>query len=258
MSGGFEKGKGVPMFKKIKLLFSVLPMVYKVSIRNIQRKKFESEVFILEKLIGRHDVCLDIGGAYGRYSYPMARLAREGRILTFEPGQYSFYILSLVKLIFRMKNVEIIKKALGKENKKSFLISPIKRKEKIGHSLSYLSDKVVPSAKCEPVEVTTIDDVVREHSIDSLNFIKCDTEGAEMLVLWGGVQTIKKFRPVILAEVDAKHLNRFGNSVQEVKDFFKGLSYDFFCLIDGRLSKMADIKEDSNYFFIPQEKNLDF
>ena len=245
-------------FKKLKIWFLSTPMIFKVTLRNITRKKFEKEVYFLKKILNCDDVCLDIGGAYGRYAYPMSRVVKGGRVISFEPGQYSFFVLSAIKAIFRMKNVDIIKKALGMENKEAVLISPIKATGGVGRSLSYISDTIVSNAICEPVEVTTVDNFFDNNKLNRLNFIKCDTEGAEMMIFYGGKGTIKKYRPIILSEVEDGHLRKFNSSKQEMESFFKGLGYKIFCLENGELLEKANIEKDSNYFFIPKEQGVNF
>jgi hypothetical protein len=36
--------------------------------------------------------------------------------------------------------------------------------------------------------------------LPALDFLKCDTEGCELLVVRGGIETIKKFRPIMVME----------------------------------------------------------
>jgi len=47
------------------------------------------------------------------------------------------------------------------------------------------------------VALTTIDKIVAEYSLDQVDFIKLDIEGAESNALRGAVETIKKFKPRI-------------------------------------------------------------
>ena len=45
------------------------------------------------------------------------------------------------------------------------------------------------------MELTTIDDFVREKNIPKVDFIKMDIEGAELDALKGAINTIKTFKP---------------------------------------------------------------
>jgi FkbM family methyltransferase len=46
------------------------------------------------------------------------------------------------------------------------------------------------------IEVTTIDNVVQQHRLPSVNFIKMDIEGSELRAIQGGSRTIARDRPV--------------------------------------------------------------
>jgi predicted O-methyltransferase YrrM len=55
----------------------------------------------------------------------------------------------------------------------------------------------------EDVAVETLDAVVESLSLQSVDFIKIDTEGHELFVLRGAENTLKKFKPLVLAEFNA-------------------------------------------------------
>ncbi len=62
---------------------SCLSTIFKTIKRNLQQKKFEDEIYLLNKFISSGSICFDIGAAYGRYALPMSRLvgALEGYIV---------------------------------------------------------------------------------------------------------------------------------------------------------------------------------
>jgi FkbM family methyltransferase len=243
----------MPNDEKDKLCFrglTLLLMLVKVVMRNLQNKKFEPEASFLQRIIRADDICLDIGGAYGRYAYPMSRFIPQGRIYSFEPGAYSFTILSAIKKIFNLSNVVPVKKALGDEQAEVFLISPKKPNGKIGYSLSYISKIPASEGICESIEMTTIDNFCKNNQVDRVDFIKCDTEGAEMMIFKGARETIEKYKPIVLCEVETGHLKRFSSSPAEVGDFFRGYGYKTYYLKDQKLVEVKNIENDSNYFFI--------
>lgn len=52
-----------------------------------------------------------------------------------------------------------------------------------------------PSAKSVTVPVTTLDNIVRDLALDRVHFIKADVKGATERMLFGGSQTLSRFRP---------------------------------------------------------------
>jgi FkbM family methyltransferase len=61
-------------------------------------------------------------------------------------------------------------------------------------SIPDLGDEHAPPTY--PILVKTLDSL----DLPALDFLKCDTEGCELLVIKGAMETIKKFRPVMVME----------------------------------------------------------
>lgn len=55
----------------------------------------------------------------------------------------------------------------------------------------------------------TLDNVIQEENIQSMDMIKIDVEGSELFVLKGGMQSIKKFKPIIFCEMLRKWCAKF-------------------------------------------------
>jgi FkbM family methyltransferase len=60
--------------------------------------------------------------------------------------------------------------------------------------------------------------------------IKCDVEGAELLVLSGAEKLLRRFHPDILLSVHPPALPSYGHSKREVEVYLHELNYDFHCL----------------------------
>ena len=56
-------------------------------------------------------------------------------------------------------------------------------------------------------------------------FIKCDVEGAELLVLRGGKRFLAEQSPTLLLSVHPPVLPKFGHSTEAIRDFLNGLGY---------------------------------
>jgi hypothetical protein len=82
-----------------------------------------------------------------------------------------------------------------------------------------------------PVAVTTVDDLVEALGLGRLEFVKVDIEGAEARLLAGARGTLAAFRPVLMLELEDRHLARFGADVASVvtgleSDGYVALTWD--------------------------------
>ena len=67
-----------------------------------------------------------------------------------------------------------------------------------------------------PVAVTTLDDLVADLALDRLDLVKADVEGAEAHLLQGARLTLATLRPVLMLELEDRHLARFATTVARV------------------------------------------
>jgi FkbM family methyltransferase len=146
---------------------------------------------------------LDCGANIGIFSLYAAYLNENGKIYAIEPVKETLDIMQRLFDFFEVKNVKIIRKAVGDEKKRAFInIYPHKISALSGSTAATLLD--VNYGKKEEIEVDTIDNIVREEKIKRIDFIKMDIEGYERYALKGAVETIKKHKPIIV--VSAYHL----------------------------------------------------
>jgi hypothetical protein len=98
-----------------------------------------------------------------------------------------------------------------------------------------LSGKVVLIKHPENIGMTYVensDKGFKTVSIDSLNldkcnFIKIDVEGFELNVLKGAEQTLKRFKPALLIEINTFALARNNVTNQDVFDYLTELGYSY-------------------------------
>jgi FkbM family methyltransferase len=68
-----------------------------------------------------------------------------------------------------------------------------------------------------------------------VDFLKCDVEGAELLVLRGAQETLRRWSPKILVELNPDWSQAFGHSPADTLAFLRSCGYRRFWLI-GRIS----------------------
>ena len=66
---------------------------------------------------------------------------------------------------------------------------------------------------------------MRSENVSNIDFIKIDVEGYELDVLVGGKETINKFKPTMLIEINDMTLERQGVNRQQIFDWLTENNY---------------------------------
>lgn len=93
------------------------------------------------------------------------------------------------------------------------------------------------------VPITTLDSYVNKKRVKKLDFIKVDIEGGELDFLKGGVATISKFKPTIMAEVHDLRTKQWGYRAFDIYNFLKQLGYNWYEIREGGILKEISFKE---------------
>lgn len=90
----------------------------------------------------------------------------------------------------------------------------------IGKNLIRFSEK---SSSSLYVQTNTIDNLFSNTKVD---LIKIDTEGSEYDIIKGGINTIKKYKPIIFLEYYEDNLQQCGKSLSDLNLFIEELNYE--------------------------------
>lgn len=151
-------------------------------------------------------IYIDVGANIGNHSLFFANHCESDQVISFEPEDECFKILTKNMLDNSTKRFNIY--PLGVWNQKDALfLQRFNDHTNMGMSKiiedNYVDHKVVPVVK--------LDDHV--DYTDKIGLIKIDTEGAELKVLEGAINIIKAWYPVIICEAaepkDKKILDEF-------------------------------------------------
>ena len=221
----------------------------------ILRPRYEPEVAALPLLVGSGDYCFDIGANYGHYSRLLSPLVgTSGHIYACEPSAITSAGLRMAKRLLRLRNVHIHQCALADVPGEMTLTIPIKEHGGLGIALAHLGPSLHREGITEVVRVRTLDEVMASHGIMRCDFIKCDVEGAELLVLRGGVGTIRQFKPTMLLEIDSSYLARHDHTLEEVQSFLRNEGYGFYGWDGAKLIAAAGLHNHSNNFVIHPDR----
>ena len=100
-----------------------------------------------------------------------------------------------------------------------------------------------------------LDSYAEQIGFGRLDFLKADIEGAELLLLKGGRQTLQRFKPTLLLEIQSCSARLFGHEPAAMFDFLENLGYRAWYLTqDGTLVPVDinrfDSLPDYNFVFV--------
>lgn len=152
----------------------------------------EHEEILWGQYVGGGRTFLDIGAHVGTWSIHLSPFFE--RIFAFEPDPRGWQTLAKNLELNGVTNVEIVTKAVTNKS------GTITFHTYECPSTNSIMDPVAIDRADAPigsliVEAITVDDFVRSRGIDDVDFVKIDTEAAEMLVLEGAQQTFRKQTP---------------------------------------------------------------
>jgi FkbM family methyltransferase len=161
-------------------------------------------------------VTFDIGANFGYYAITIASaLKGDCRIYAFEPNPGTMQRFRNNVELNCTRGLHLLETGLSDAPGRAMVV------ETPAHSgAAYLRQNLLSG-----VPVTTLDLFCEQNKIDRLDLIKMDIEGAELRALRGAVETLKRFRPAMLIELNPETSEREGYSVRDLVVFLEDLGY---------------------------------
>ncbi len=213
------------------------------------------ETRILKFFAAKSELIIDVGANVGYYAVELsAMLTSTAKIHAFEPVPESFQQLKRnVNLNSLSTVVSCNQVAISNSDSNVLLYKP-----KTSGSSASSARNLHPEEDVEEILVhsTTLDNYISLHGLKSLNLLKIDVEGAELMVIEGALNSIRTHKPVIFAELLRKWSAQFGYHPNDVLDVLKTLGYQCFA-VSGSLPKIDNIDGDTketNFLFVPLER----
>lgn len=235
-----------------------VPGLYARLIARRRQPNLEKIVFL--RLLRRGDTVADVGANAGYYTLLFSHLVGpRGRVHAFEPVPPTFARLQTnVRQAGRSANVLLNNLAVADEEKETALYLPGDdhgQAALTAHTFGSWSTE--ESVRTFPCRATTLDAYAEARRIDRLDFVKCDVEGAELLVLRGGAETLRRTRPLLFLEVSRHWTADFAYQPVDVARFLQDLGYSrFFLVTDDRLTALSDLSRDLDTSRLPDSANL--
>lgn len=154
-------------------------------------------------------VFVNIGANIGCYAKPF--IHKASKVICFEPHIEAFECLQYN--LGKYNNVELYNTALSNDNKPFEVVD--------GHA-NNVGASMIRESSVSDRKTLTLDSL----NLERLDFILMDCEGSEYNILLGAINTIKKFKPIIVSEVNNGHLKRFGANQDILFELIRDLDYN--------------------------------
>jgi len=196
---------------------------------------------------------LDIGANFGWYGMHIAKLKPAAHVFSFEPIPSTFEYLNENIRLNDLINISTLNFGFSDtEGTFKFYYDP---NLSVNASLANVSENAgIENITCS---VKKLDIFVSSKNI-KVDFIKCDVEGAELMVFKGGTDLIKKDCPIIFTEMLRKWSAKFNYHPNDIILFFKNLGYQCFTSVNSKLRAFNSVDEnttETNYFFLHEKKH---
>ncbi|MCB4790632.1 MAG: FkbM family methyltransferase [Elusimicrobia bacterium] len=206
--------------------------------------------------IPKDGIIFDIGANTGIMTLQFAKLVPYGKVYSFEPTHYAFSKLKKnLELNSELSNRVIINQCfISEKTSDKYNVNSVYASWNVGGSIIGGEHKIhggTPKST-EGVCAVSLDDFAAKNEIKRIDFIKIDTDGHELKVFKGAVNTIKKHAPHIIFEIGLYLVKENGLEFKDYAEYFDSIGYS---LYDSNSMKKID---NTNYFkYIPLNGTTD-
>jgi FkbM family methyltransferase len=245
--------KKLGLKKYLRLLQALFLFGYKTRLLKTSRK-YEWHFFV-SKIIKPDDTIIDIGANLGYFSYIFATIINEnGRLYSVEPVKP--YRDLLKKILSGKPTVTVYPFALGNSNEGRVKLGMPPMLQNL-HYLRHGTVTILEEKNISNEQLIFESDIKKGSEVfadlDQLDYIKCDVEGYETIVL-------TELKPVLQKHFPLVQLETWGEQLPVMLSYFKELGYDAFHLQHDKLIScdqlaLGEIASSDILFVPPQRRN---
>jgi len=187
------------------------------------------EVTLLEAMAEPGMVVLELGANRGVTTVALAkRVGPHGQVHAFEPVPEYYAALTQNLRLNEADNVRIHQLAV------------VDKEDEISYYKHGEGSGIVQADEAEEIRVgvTSLDYFVGDQALDR--------EGAELLVLQAGKETLERHAPLVLCEIHHDYLSRLGQSVQDIVAYLRALGYQVAPVRVEALDRKVEAKDCSH------------
>ena len=194
----------------------------------------------LPQLLRRGDIAIDIGANLGYYTRPIADIVgAEGRVYAVEPVPVIFSVLE--RNVRGRGNVSLMNYALGEQDGTIEMANDsVAEAGYFGTGRNFVSEgKLSMQAIRFTAQMRRGSELFG--ALERVDFIKCDIEGYERVVIPQLRPIIERHHPTVLIETD-------GQTREQIIEIFSAMGYKAYMLMDGREVEL-DTNSDKDIIF---------
>jgi FkbM family methyltransferase len=183
-------------------------------------------------------VYFDVGANNGYYySLKVATRRRGCKVYAFEPDPRIFFHLTKNVTINHAEGVKAIQEALTNYTGVARMTALL------GASNFLIPNGISSDQRSIGVTCTTLDAFVAQNDIARIDCIKVDIEGGEFDFLDGARESLRRFKPTMILELNSELLRRSRSSIEQVRSLLAELGYE-----------VLQVKDSTDALAIPSDK----
>ena len=186
--------------------------------------------------ISKSKIILDIGSNHGFFSFECLSHNPNCQIYAFEPNLDNYERFKNNISLNNISKIKLYNLGCYSSDKKleEFNDNPT------NSGMFYYSEKSRNEINSKKMQFIVADDFIRENSLENIDIIKIDVEGAEYHVLQGLKNYLFKANPIIHIEIDNTNLFKFDSSLDKVVKLLEDCGF--------RIFEKINYKNDSNHY----------
>jgi FkbM family methyltransferase len=210
--------------------------------------------YFVSSLTNNGDYIIDIGANLGYFTVQFAEKVKSGgHLYCVEP--VAPFRNQLQKLTLGKPNISILPYALGEENDKKVTLGIPTEFQKLGYLRHGTTTLLHGGNKADGTY--SFEAMMKKGSevfadLPRLDYVKCDIEGYEAVVLPEMKNVLQKHQPLV-------QLETWGEQLMVMYRFFKDLQFHAYYLQNGKLQPLENKEQsrwaESDILFVPESRN---
>jgi FkbM family methyltransferase len=170
-------------------------------------------------------VIYDVGAFHGLLALFFARQAKQ--VICYEPNSLNHAHLTENLRLNGIQNVLVRKLGVGAKPETAMMVTSSLMPG--GASIERETAEGLLRSKqelvSEEIQVTSLDQDIRDHALPTPDFVKIDIEGAELAALTGARETLLAYHPQLFLEMHGETMNLKRKNVAAIVDCLHDLDY---------------------------------